>query len=174
MNTFIRSFVPFYSISILSTPSVPSFNGSNPSTNNPAFKEYYYLTLRKVIVDGNGGTIVDTGSTFTFMERPDAEAQSGLSPCFDITGFKTVTFPELTFQFKGGAQMTQPLVNYFSLVRDSEVVCLTVVSNGGIGPAITSGPAIILGNYQQQNFYIEYDLENERFGFGPRSFKRKA
>ncbi|KAG5043949.1 hypothetical protein JHK87_007864 [Glycine soja] len=151
MNTFIRSFVPFYSISILSTPSVPSFNGSNPSTNNPAFKEYYYLTLRK-----------------------DAEAQSGLSPCFDITGFKTVTFPELTFQFKGGAQMTQPLVNYFSLVRDSEVVCLTVVSNGGIGPAITSGPAIILGNYQQQNFYIEYDLENERFGFGPRSFKRKA
>ena len=70
MNTFIRSFVPFYSISILSTPSVPSFNGSNPSTNNPAFKEYYYLTLRKVIVDGNGGTIVDTGSTFTFMERP--------------------------------------------------------------------------------------------------------
>lgn len=97
-----------------------------------------------------------------------------MSPCFDITGFKTVTFPELTFKFKGGAKMTQPLQNYFSLVGDAEVVCLTVVSDGGAGPPKTTGPAIILGNYQQQNFYIEYDLENERFGFGPRSFKRKA
>ena len=184
---------------------------SNPSTNNPAFKEYYYLTLRKVIVggkdvkipytflepgsDGNGGTIVDSGSTFTFMERPvynlvaqefvkqleknysraeDAETQSGLSPCFNISGVKTVTFPELTFKFKGGAKMTQPLQNYFSLVGDAEVVCLTVVSDGGAGPPKTTGPAIILGNYQQQNFYIEYDLENERFGFGPRSCRRKA
>ncbi|CAJ1883429.1 unnamed protein product [Sphenostylis stenocarpa] len=182
----------------------------NLSVNNPAFQEYYYLSLRKVIVggqhvkipfsflepgpDGNGGTIVDSGSTFTFMERPvydlvvqefvkqlgnysrakDVETQSGLSPCFNISGAETVNFPEFTFQFKGGAKMTLPVANYFSLVGDSEVVCLTVVSEGGTGPARTSGPAVILGNYQQQNFYIEYDLENERFGFGPQSCKRKA
>ncbi|KAK7378844.1 hypothetical protein VNO80_04292 [Phaseolus coccineus] len=182
----------------------------NPSANNPAFQEYYYLSLRKVIVggknvkiplsflepgsDGNGGTIVDSGSTFTFMERPaydlvvkefvkqlgnysraeDVEAQSGLGPCFNISGAKTVNFPKFTLQFKGGAKMTLPVENYFSLIGDSEVVCLTVVSDGGAGPVTTSGPAIILGNYQQQNFHIEYDLENERFGFGPQSCKRKA
>ncbi|WVZ08615.1 hypothetical protein V8G54_021961 [Vigna mungo] len=182
----------------------------NPSASNPAFLEYYYLSLRKVIVggkkvkipfgfldpgsDGHGGTIVDSGSTFTFMERPvydlvaqefvkqlgnfsraeDVEAQSGLGPCFNTSGAKTVNFPEFTFQFKGGAKMTLPVENYFSLIDDSEVVCLTVVSDGGAGPAKMSGPAIILGNYQQQNFHIEYDLENERFGFGPQSCKKKT
>lgn len=137
---------------------------------------------------------MDSGSTFTFMERPaydlvvkefvkqlgnysraeDVEAQSGLGPCFNISGAKTVNFPKFTLQFKGGAKMTLPVENYFSLIDDSEVVCLTIVSDGGAGPATTSGPAIILGNYQQQNFHIEYDLENERFGFGPQSCKRKA
>ncbi|XP_027351898.1 probable aspartyl protease At4g16563 [Abrus precatorius] len=182
----------------------------NPSGNNSAFGEYYYLNLRKVIVggervkipleflesgsDGNGGTIVDSGSTFTFMERPvynlvaqkfekqmanytrakDVEAQSGLGPCFNLSGVTTASFPELTFQFKGGAKMTLPLPNYFSLVGDSKVVCLIIVTGGGTGPSRASGPAIILGNYQQQNFYVEFDLENERFGFRPKSCKRSA
>ncbi|KAK7396747.1 hypothetical protein VNO78_17905 [Psophocarpus tetragonolobus] len=182
----------------------------NPFSNNSAFQEYYYVILRKLIVggdsvqipfkflqpasDGSGGTIVDSGSTFTFMERPvynlvaqhflkhmknysralHVEAQTGLSPCFNLSGVKTVNFPEFTFQFKGGAKMTLPIQNYFSLVGDAEVVCLTVISDGGLGPVQTSGPAIILGNYQQQNFYIEYDLENGRFGFGPRNCRTKA
>ncbi|KAL5545753.1 hypothetical protein UlMin_005440 [Ulmus minor] len=173
----------------------------NPTTN-AAFREYYYLLLRKIIVgskrvklsykylvpgsDGNGGTIVDSGSTFTFMEKPifeavsqefanqmanytrerDIENQTGLQPCFDISREKEVNFPEFAFQFKGGAKMVLPLTNYFSLVTDSGIVCLTVVSNNGaIGPDVAVGPAIILGNYQQQNFQIEYDLKNDRFGF---------
>ncbi|TKY61933.1 Aspartic proteinase nepenthesin-2 [Spatholobus suberectus] len=105
----------------------------NPSANNSAFREYYYVTLRKVIVggqrvkipfkflepdsEGNGGAIVDSGSTFTFMERAvydlvaqefvkqlgnysrakDVEAQSGLSPCFNVSSLATVSFPELDF-----------------------------------------------------------------------------
>ncbi|KAK7284798.1 hypothetical protein RJT34_19551 [Clitoria ternatea] len=183
----------------------------NPSVNNSAFLEYYYVNLRKVVVggkrvkiplkfsepsvvDGNGGTIVDSGSTFTFMERPvyellaqefekqlanldrakDVEAQSGLRPCFNVSGVGNMTFPELVFQFKGGAKMTLPLPNYFSLIGDSEVVCLTIISDGGLGPVKTSGPAVILGNYQQQNFYVEYDLENERFGFRPQICKKGA
>ncbi|XP_061338026.1 probable aspartyl protease At4g16563 [Gastrolobium bilobum] len=183
----------------------------NPSVNNSAFREYYYVTLRKVIVggkqvkipfkvlepgsDGNGGTVVDSGSTFTFMEKPvydlvaqefekqlanytrakDVETQSGLSPCFNFSGVKKVPFPELTFQFKGGAKMALPVANYFSLFGDAEVACLIIVSDGGAaGPARAGGPAIILGNYQQQNFYVEYDLENERFGFRPQSCKRSA
>ncbi|KAJ7976201.1 aspartic proteinase nepenthesin-2 [Quillaja saponaria] len=180
----------------------------NPEVQNSAFLEYYYLTLRKIIVgdkhvkipyqflvpgsDGNGGTIVDSGSTFTFIERPifelvaqefekqmanytrakAVEAQSGLRPCFDISAEKSVNFPEFTFQFKGGAKMVLPLLNYFSLIGKSGVVCLTIVSDNVGGPGVAGGPAIILGNYQQQNFYIEYDLENERFGFQHQSSKR--
>ena len=182
----------------------------NPITNDTAFLEYYYVSLKKIKIggkslripynllvpdsDGKGGSIVDSGSTFTFMERPifdlvaqefekqmanysrakDIETQSGLAPCFDISKEKQVNFPEFIFQFKGGAKMTLPLANYFSLVRRSGVVCLTIVSDSGIGPAVTSGPAIVLGNYQQQNFYVEYDLENNRFGFKPQNCKKGA
>ncbi|KAI3471750.1 hypothetical protein Pfo_028403 [Paulownia fortunei] len=135
--------------------------------------------------DGSGGTIVDSGTTFTFMENQvfelvaqefekqvgknysratDVEKQSGLRPCFNISGENSFTLPQLTFHFKGGAEMVLPLGDYFSFLDDS-VICMTIVTNnaakGGVGP----GPAIILGNYQQQNFYMEYDLENERLGF---------
>ena len=30
------------------------------------------------------------------------------------------------------------------------------------------GPAAVLGNYQQQNFHIVYDMEKERVGFQPK------
>ncbi|PIN26708.1 Aspartyl protease [Handroanthus impetiginosus] len=173
----------------------------NPPSSNPAFQDYYYVTLRKITVggvnvkapykflvadsDGNGGTIVDSGTTFTFMENQvfelvskqfekqvgknysravNVEKQSGLRPCFNISGEKLLTLPQLSFHFKGGAKMDLPLADYFSFLDDS-VICMTIVANdggkGGVGP----GPAIILGNYQQQNFYMEYDLENQRLGF---------
>ncbi|GAU44575.1 hypothetical protein TSUD_139480 [Trifolium subterraneum] len=110
----------------------------NLSTNNTSFLQYYYVNLRSVVIggkhvkipltvsepgiDGNGGTIVDSGSTFTFMEKEifdlvveefekqlanftrakEIEGSSGLSLCFNFTGVKTVPFPEVVFQFKGG------------------------------------------------------------------------
>ncbi|KAK6131610.1 hypothetical protein DH2020_034624 [Rehmannia glutinosa] len=174
----------------------------NPNSSNPSFLDYYYVTLRKITVGGvnvkapykflvadsagNGGTIVDSGTTFTFMDDQvfelvarefekqvgenysramEVEKQSGLRPCFNVSGENTITLPQLTFHFKGGAEMNLPLADYFSFLEDS-VICMTIVTagnaaRGGVGP----GPAIILGNYQQQNFYMEYDLENERLGF---------
>ncbi|GMI96699.1 hypothetical protein like AT3G52500 [Hibiscus trionum] len=173
----------------------------NQATSNRAFKEFYYVTLRKIVVgdknvkvlysflvpgsDGNGGTIVDSGSTFTFMERPvfelvskefekqmgnysrarEVETMSGLAPCFNISGYKSVKFPELTFQFKGGAKMVLPLANYFSFVGDDKVVCLMVITDNVVDQGSQGGPAIILGSFQQQNYYIEFDLANDRFGF---------
>ncbi|KAG5080768.1 hypothetical protein AAZX31_02G184800 [Glycine max] len=178
----------------------------NPTTKkNPAFGAYYYITLKRIVVgekrvrvprrllepnvDGDGGFIVDSGSTFTFMERPifdlvaqefakqvsytrarEAEKQFGLSPCFVLAGgAETASFPELRFEFRGGAKMRLPVANYFSLVGKGDVACLTIVSDDVAGSGGTVGPAVILGNYQQQNFYVEYDLENERFGFRSQS-----
>jgi len=173
----------------------------NPTT---AFRDYYYVLLRNIVIgdthvkvpykflvpgtDGNGGTIVDSGTTFTFMENPvyelvakefekqmahytvatEIQNLTGLRPCYNISGEKSLSVPDLIFQFKGGAKMALPLSNYFSLV-DSGVICLTIVSDNVAGPGIGGGPAIILGNYQQRNFYVEFDLENEKFGFKQQS-----
>ncbi|KAJ4979988.1 hypothetical protein NE237_010768 [Protea cynaroides] len=173
----------------------------NPATGRSAFSVYYYIGLRKITVggkavkipynylslgaDGNGGTIIDSGSTFTFMDKPvfdlvarefetqvktykralNMEALAGLRPCYDISAEKDVSLPELVFHFKGGAKMALPLANYYSFFGNTGVVCMTLVTEGPVGPEISGGPSIILGNYQQQNFYVEYDLENQRLGF---------
>ncbi|CAA0818782.1 Eukaryotic aspartyl protease family protein [Striga hermonthica] len=174
----------------------------NTSTGNPAFGDYYYITLRKITVggvnvkapyeflaadaSGKGGTIVDSGTTFTYMDKGvfepleeefvrqvgrnysrtvEVEKRAGLRPCFNVSGEETITLPQLTFHFKGGAEMVLPLADYFSFSEES-VVCMTIVtSDGALGGGVGPGPSIILGNYQQQNFYVEYDLENDRFGF---------
>ncbi|KAI6696500.1 hypothetical protein NL676_016619 [Syzygium grande] len=140
---------------------------ANPGLPGSAFKDYYYVGLRKVLVggkavkvphrylipgaDGNGGAIVDSGSTFTFMERPvlnavaeelerqmanysrakGAELSTGLSPCFKVSGRgHEVVVPELSLQFKGGARMALPLENYVVLVGEgSGVVCVAIVTD---------------------------------------------
>ncbi|KAL4606003.1 hypothetical protein ACB092_09G070700 [Castanea dentata] len=172
---------------------------------NPAFPDFYYVDLLKITVggesvsipykyllsegknNGNGGTIVDSGTSFTVMATPifdavatafeaemgnfsrasaDVVASTGLNLCFYITGLKLekIKVPKLTFEFKGGAKLKLPVVNYFApaVVGNSSLGCLTIVTDGALVPV---GPAIILGNTQQQNFYVEFDLENERFGF---------
>ncbi|KAF9597760.1 hypothetical protein IFM89_021514 [Coptis chinensis] len=179
----------------------------NPVTGRPAFSVYYYVGLRKITVGdktvkipysklsqraGNGGAIVDSGSTFTFMEGhvfepvaaelekqtahykrlTDVENVTGLRPCYDISGGKPVSFPKLVFHFKGGADMELPVTNYFSLVGDG-IACMTIITDGvvGGGGGLSGGPAVILGNFQMQNFYVEYDLENKRFGFRQQTCK---
>lgn len=171
---------------------------------NSALADYYYVGLKKIVVggtkvevshqkltpdsDGNGGTIVDSGSTFVYMNKVvfdavsdefskqvkeykravEVESVTGLRPCFDITGYKDVRIPEMELHFKGGAKMVLPLENYFFVVDagKSSVLCLTVVTDDSLlGPELTSGPSVILGNFLMQNFHVEYDLRNERFGF---------
>ncbi|MBA0564943.1 hypothetical protein Golob_009849 [Gossypium lobatum] len=172
-----------------------------------AFQVYYYVGLRKITVggrrvkvprkflspgkNGNGGTIVDSGSTFTFMAREifeplavefvkqvknysrarDVEVLTGLRPCFDVKDMgKPVELPELRLHFKGGAEIALPLENYFTVVGEG-VACLTVVTDGDVGggKAVVghSGPAIVLGSFQMQNYYVEYDLRNQRLGLKP-------
>ncbi|XP_059627781.1 probable aspartyl protease At4g16563 [Cornus florida] len=183
-----------------------------PFVTNPvvaerrAFSVYYYVGLRKITVgvervkipykylspgsDGTGGTIVDSGTTFTYMNNmvfklvigsflkqvknykraSYAESLTGLGLCFNVSGTKTVSLPEIVFHFKGGAKMALPLSNYFAFVGNG-VVCFTMVSDGVLGPESSGGPSIILGNFQMQNYYVEYDLRNDRLGFRQQSCK---
>ncbi|KAF3953977.1 hypothetical protein CMV_020631 [Castanea mollissima] len=185
----------------------------NPKlADKPAFSVYYYVPLRHISVggqrikvpyrylspqlDGSGGAIVDSGTTFTFMSREvfelvaaefgrqvkkqvraeGVEAMTGLRPCFNVSKeMKTVSFPELRFHFKGGAEMALPLENIFAIAWEDEkgsggVACLTVVTDGVAGEReLVGGPSIILGNFQMQNFHVEFDLRNDRFGFRQQS-----
>ena len=52
--------------------------------------------------------------------------------------------------------------NYFAFVGKTDTVCFTIVTDEA---ELSEGPSIILGNFQQQNFYMEYDLKKERLGF---------
>ncbi|KAF3776448.1 Aspartic proteinase nepenthesin-2 [Nymphaea thermarum] len=164
-----------------------------PFVKNPAGSgAYYYLDLDAITVGGvavrvtplgpggDGGAIVDSGASFTVVEAgvheqlvaeftrqvrnyrraTSTEARSSLRPCFDVTGQKTVTLPEMALRFEGGAIMRLPLKNYFSFVGETDAVCLTVVGGGGGG-----GPAVVLGNFQQQDFYMVFDADRERLGF---------
>ncbi|KAL7154141.1 hypothetical protein ABFS83_04G215200 [Erythranthe nasuta] len=177
----------------------------NPvGSENSALSDYYYVGLRKITVggkkveilhkdlspdsNGDGGTIVDSGTTFTYMNQAvfdlvadafsgqvkdytraeDVEAITGLRPCFDVAGNVTVKMPELKLHFKGGAEMALPLENYFIAVSDGgkSFVCLTAVTDDTLlGPELVGGPSVILGNFLMQNFHVEFDLRNERFGF---------
>ncbi|CAN4099034.1 unnamed protein product [Withania somnifera] len=155
-----------------------------------ALSVYYYVGLRKITYltpdsNGNGGSIVDSGTTFTYMNRgvlepvlnafvkqvkviprtESIEILTGLRPCYNISRHKTVSLPELKLHYKGGAEMALPLANYFSIAGETDVICLTMITDSAFGPELSTGPSIILGNFQMQNFLVEFDLKNEKFGF---------
>ncbi|CAH1413942.1 unnamed protein product [Lactuca virosa] len=133
--------------------------------------------------DGNSVTIIDSGSTFTTMDNPIydlveqefviqmskgncnratyAESPEGFRLCYAAIGGKPPVFPELMFHFKGGAKLSLPMADYFSQVEPG-VACMMIFPSG---LNVSIGPSIIIGNYQQQDIYVEYDLENGRFGF---------
>ncbi|KAL6651754.1 hypothetical protein ACP70R_010679 [Stipagrostis hirtigluma subsp. patula] len=113
-----------------------------------------------------------------YNRSKDVEEGLGLRPCFALPpGAKSMELPELSLHFKGGAEMRLPLENYFVVAGRApsaaaaaaspgaaEAICLAVVTDISVGGA-GGGPAIILGSFQQQNYYVEYDLAKERLGF---------
>ncbi|TVU25033.1 hypothetical protein EJB05_27509, partial [Eragrostis curvula] len=66
--------------------------------------------------------------------------------------------PDMTFHFDG-ADMVLPADNYMFL-SDSGVWCLRMHN-------ATAKDGSVLGNYQQQNMHILYDIENEMLSFAP-------
>ncbi|XP_044964044.1 aspartic proteinase nepenthesin-1-like [Hordeum vulgare subsp. vulgare] len=156
---------------ILSTPFVRSLP---PGTDN----SHYVLSFKGVTVgktrlpvpeikaDGSGATFIDSGTDITTF--PDAVfrqlksafiAQAALPVnktadeddiCFSWDGKKTAAMPKLVFHLEG-ADWDLPRENYVTEDRESGQVCVAVSTSGQMDRTL-------IGNFQQQNTHIVYDL----------------
>ncbi|XP_042485240.1 probable aspartyl protease At4g16563 [Macadamia integrifolia] len=145
-------------------------------------------TLQRVNRHGDGGMVVDSGTTFTMLPAKlyeavaaefdhrvsriykrsrETEDKTGLSPCYYIDGETKLVakVPKLALHFVGNATIILPTRNYFFGFTSGKrkVGCLMVMNGGDV--ADSGGPAALLGNYQQQGFEVMYDLEKGRVGF---------
>ncbi|GLJ08643.1 hypothetical protein SUGI_0092830 [Cryptomeria japonica] len=162
---------------------------------NPAaaVDTFYYLNVSTVTVGGTpvnasvqawnidkasgaGGLIIDSGTTLTYLAEPAYsqlkaafEAKipynrtefAPLELCYNVSGVEDVKLPEFSVLFHDGVAWKFPVENYFIQPDpDESVVCLAV-----LGTPMDS--LSILGNYQQQNFHVLYDVDNSRLGFAP-------
>ncbi|GER38580.1 eukaryotic aspartyl protease family protein [Striga asiatica] len=147
-------------------------------------RPYYGIPLKGIVVggadpmqvDGSTPAIISTGTTLTLLERgvfEDVKRQFakkiGLSPangseidaslelCFDVQGRRKIKVPKVVLKFEG-AKVELPPESYF--VVDGGVGCLAM-------GAAEEGEPNILGNFQQQNMLVAYDIANGTISFVP-------
>ncbi|GMH31530.1 hypothetical protein Nepgr_033373 [Nepenthes gracilis] len=171
---------------------VPEGSTSTTLIHSPSNPTYYYITLQGITVggdnlgippstfqlqdDGTGGTIIDSGTTLTYLPQ-DAynavaqaftdqinlptvdESSSGLSTCFQKpSDGSTVQVPEISMQFDGGVLK---LGEKNVLISPAEgVICLAMKSS-------SQQEISIFGNIQQQETQVLYDLQNLAVSFVP-------
>ena len=132
--------------------------------------------------DGSRGLFIDSGSTFTSLvetgykpfleavrsnisaEPVNASATTGFDLCYNSTLPAAIHFSTIIFHFAGGAYYVLPPEKSFISLADEQdsaggLVCLAFNSSG-------SGFSV-LGNFQQQNFHIVYDLDDNNLSFAP-------
>uniref|UniRef100_A0A0A9DBL9 Peptidase A1 domain-containing protein n=1 Tax=Arundo donax TaxID=35708 RepID=A0A0A9DBL9_ARUDO len=185
-----------------------------PLLHNPKHLYFYSVALEAVSVGtrriqarrelgyvdhaGNGGMVVDSGTTFTmlpnetyarvaeefarsmaaarFVRAEHAEAQTGLTPCYyyaasDRDAIRAV--PPMALHFRGNAAVALPRKNYFMGFKSEsgkDVGCLMLMNGGDASGDADGGggPAGTLGNFQQQGFEVLYDVDAGRVGFARR------
>jgi len=164
-----------------------------PLIKNPKLDTFYYLELLGISVGGapvrglsaslfrldaagNGGVIIDSGTSVTRLTRPAyialrdafrigashlkrAPEFSLFDTCFDLSGLTEVKVPTVVLHFRG-ADVSLPATNYLIPVDNSGSFCFAFAG--------TMSGLSIIGNIQQQGFRISYDLTGSRVGFAPR------
>jgi hypothetical protein len=156
---------------------------------------FYYVQIKSMVVggevldipektwlltaEGAGGTIIDSGTTLSYFAEPAYQIIKEafvkkvqgypvvkdfpiLEPCYNVSGVEKMELPEFAIHFADGAVWNFPVENYFIRLEPEDVVCLAFL--GTPHSALS-----IIGNYQQQNFHILYDIKNSRLGYAPMS-----
>ncbi|KAK3128668.1 hypothetical protein QOZ80_6BG0464960 [Eleusine coracana subsp. coracana] len=168
---------------VQSTPMPPHGNST-----------FYYLSFKGITVgktrlpvdesvfafkgDGTGGTFIDSGTGLTSfptavfdqlatafktqIRLPVVDASEvGGRLCFSLpdgTDEKKVPVPKLVFHF-AGADMDLPRENYFYVYEADAFMCLMILD--------AEGDTTTIGNFQQQNMHIVYDVHNNKLLFAP-------
>ncbi|GAV62806.1 Asp domain-containing protein [Cephalotus follicularis] len=150
------------------------------------------LSLRGFDSQGNGGLMIDSGTTYTHLPEPfysqllsilqatitypratEIETRTGFDLCYNIPCPKNTLanhvdiLPSITFHFLNNASLVLPEGNIFyamSAPSNSTVVKCFLFQSMEDGDY---GPAGVFGSFQQQNVEVVYDLRNERIGFQP-------
>ncbi|KAJ1297392.1 hypothetical protein BS78_01G372300 [Paspalum vaginatum] len=150
---------------------------------------YYYLPLKSITVgstrlpvpesafaltdNGTGGTVIDSGTSVTLLPPPvygllhhafvsqvNLTVTSDEPLCFAVSSsaLDKPAVPKLELQFEG-AKMELPRDNYVFELEDGgqNNMCIAIVSSGG--------DMTIIGNYQQQNLHVLYDLAGNKLSF---------
>ncbi|CAA0826807.1 Eukaryotic aspartyl protease family protein [Striga hermonthica] len=147
--------------------------------------QYYVIQLQEIVVGGarvpidqTKGAIIDSGATFTRLDKTAFEAvgweldrQLGLPRitdgdyvldiCYKLPrGGGGIGFPKLVLRFEG-ADLELPSENYLVIDEDKGIVCLAML------PCLENFQVTTLGNYQQKNMLVVYDLANGKLSFVP-------
>ncbi|MED6147815.1 hypothetical protein PIB30_047280 [Stylosanthes scabra] len=162
-----------------------------PLVINPLSPSFYYIALEGLFVEGeklpispsvwdvdkngNGGTVVDSGTTLTFLaERayrqvlaafrrrvrlPEVEGVDlGFDLCVNVSGAGKVKLPTLSFSLAGKSVLSPPARNYFIEAAEG-VKCLAI-------QAVKEGSGFsVIGNLMQQGYLFEFDRDRSRLGF---------
>lgn len=166
---------------------------TTPLIQNPVIPTFYYISLQGITVgsvklainettfalnaNGTGGVIIDSGTSMTYLvesaftlvknefisqlKLPVVQNSNSTGPdlCFKMpSGASSVQVPSLVFHFKD-ADLDLPRENYMVADSRTEVICL--------GMGISSSDISIIGNIQQQNLLVVYDLQKETLSFMP-------
>lgn len=162
-----------------------------PLINNLVFPTFYYIGIEYVSVGGrklpinssvwaiddlgNGGTLLDSGTTLTFLIKGAYDKLLGefrrrvklpkpskpdpiLEFCVNVSGIAKPKLPQLSFGLVGGSVFSPPPQNYF-IDTAPEVKCLS------LQPVTSPGGSSVIGNLMQQGFLFEYDKDRSRLGF---------
>lgn len=170
---------------------------STPFVRNPATPYYYLslkgVTVGKTRLpvhesafalkaDGSGGTIIDSGTSITnfpqavfghlrsaFVSQvPLPVANSSVDAdsqlCFSMSSAadaKKLPVPKLIFHLEG-ADLDLPRENYMAMIDEDGTSNLCLIISRSEGSDLT-----LIGNFQQQNMHIVYDLESKKLVFVP-------
>uniref|UniRef100_A0A0E0L965 Peptidase A1 domain-containing protein n=1 Tax=Oryza punctata TaxID=4537 RepID=A0A0E0L965_ORYPU len=156
---------------------------------NPSQPSLYFVPLRGISVGTTriavpesrlrSSTIIDSGASITTLPEDVYEAVkaefvsqlglpaggvegSALDLCFALPVaalWRRPAVPALTLHLDGGADWELPRGNYVFEDYAARVLCVVLDA--------AAGEQIVIGNYQQQNTHVVYDLENDMLSFAP-------
>nr|CAD1825110.1 unnamed protein product [Ananas comosus var. bracteatus] len=148
---------------------------TTPLLQNPSVPTFYYVSLLGITEGRHRRVIVDSGTLVTglvdvaykkavkafksYVKLPVVEEDTGpFGLCFKTPTNNTasVKVPQLVFHFQG-ADMGLPRENYMVEYTD-RVLCVNIFDNDD---------SSVIGNIQQHNMKVLFDLEKEKLSFAP-------